>query len=75
MSDEADISEPRQSLILASTIKLVTDQQKARLGLPSLTHCIECGNKIPEKRREAEQGCELCVKCKAGEEKGGRFWL
>jgi len=74
MSDEADVSEPRQSLILASTIKLVTDQQKARLGLPSLERCRECGDKIPEKRREAEPGCELCVKCKAWEEKGGRFW-
>ena len=74
MSDEADISEPRQSLILASTIKLVTDQQKARLCIPSLERCRECGDKIPEKRRAAVPGCTLCVECQKWADKGGGFW-
>ncbi len=74
MSDDADISEPRQSLLLANTIKRVTDQQKAGQGRPSLTHCRECGEKIPDKRRLAEHGCELCVKCKSWLEKYGGFF-
>jgi len=30
---------------------------------PSLTHCEECGDEIPEKRRTAIRGCRLCVFC------------
>lgn len=27
------------------------------------THCEECGEEIPVKRREAVPGCRLCVEC------------
>jgi phage/conjugal plasmid C-4 type zinc finger TraR family protein len=30
---------------------------------PSLTHCEECGEEIPEKRRTAIRGVRLCVYC------------
>jgi len=29
----------------------------------SETHCKECGEPIPEKRREAAPGCRFCVPC------------
>jgi phage/conjugal plasmid C-4 type zinc finger TraR family protein len=38
----------------------------ARSRLPkgeSLTHCEECGNEIPQARREAVAGVRLCVDC------------
>ena len=38
----------------------------ARSRLPtgeSLTHCAECGNDIPEPRRQAIKGVRLCVSC------------
>jgi len=38
----------------------------ARSRLPtgeSLTHCEECGNDIPEPRRQAIKGVRLCVSC------------
>ncbi len=38
----------------------------ARSRLPtgqSLTHCEECGNDIPEARRQAIAGVRLCVTC------------
>ncbi|UTW01932.1 DksA/TraR family C4-type zinc finger protein [Amphritea atlantica] len=35
----------------------------------SLTHCEECDNPIPEKRREAIPGIRLCIKCQAEAEK------
>jgi phage/conjugal plasmid C-4 type zinc finger TraR family protein len=38
----------------------------ARSRLPtgeSLTHCEECGNDIPEARRQAIKGVRLCVSC------------
>ena len=39
---------------------------RARAGLaagPSLTHCAECGDEIPEGRRQAIPGVRLCVQC------------
>lgn len=40
----------------------------ARARLPkgeSLTHCAECGEQIPEKRRKAVPGVKLCVPCQS----------
>ena len=31
----------------------------------SLTHCAECDEEIPQKRREAIPGVKLCVDCAA----------
>jgi phage/conjugal plasmid C-4 type zinc finger TraR family protein len=31
---------------------------------PSLTHCEDCGEEIPEQRRLLVQACRLCVYCK-----------
>lgn len=41
---------------------------------PGLSECEECGEEIPEKRREAVPGCRLCVKCQSDLERarGGR---
>lgn len=36
---------------------------------PSLTHCEECGDEIPEARRMAIKGCRLCVYCKQAAER------
>jgi phage/conjugal plasmid C-4 type zinc finger TraR family protein len=40
--------------------------QRAKSQLPagdSLSHCAECGNDIPEARRMALPGVQLCVAC------------
>ncbi|MCP4332635.1 MAG: DksA/TraR family C4-type zinc finger protein [Gammaproteobacteria bacterium] len=40
--------------------------ERARSHLPkgeSLTHCEECGDDIPEARRQAVAGVRLCVRC------------
>ncbi len=29
----------------------------------SATHCRECGEEIPERRRELVAGCQRCVSC------------
>jgi len=42
--------------------------KRARAQLPSgpsLTHCEECGEAIPEARRQAVPGVRLCVDCQA----------
>lgn len=53
--------------------------KRARQRLPegeSLTHCEECGESIPQARREAVPGVRLCIECqteldKAQSENGG----
>ncbi|PMJ92858.1 TraR/DksA C4-type zinc finger protein [Vibrio sp. 10N.261.55.A7] len=32
--------------------------------------CNECGEKIPQARREASQGCDYCIHCQALADKG-----
>ncbi|SDE49769.1 DksA/TraR family C4-type zinc finger protein [Limimaricola pyoseonensis] len=32
----------------------------------SATHCVECDEPIPERRREAIPGVKLCVECQSG---------
>lgn len=34
-----------------------------RPGQPSLTHCVDCGEEIPDRRRKAIPGCERCTGC------------
>ena len=29
------------------------------------THCVECGDEIPERRRQAVPGVRTCVKCQS----------
>ncbi len=46
--------------------------QLARQRLPggnSLTHCTECGEEIPEARRQAVPGVRFCVRCQEELEK------
>lgn len=46
---------------------------KVRSKLPSgesLMYCLECGNKIPEARRNALLGVKFCVICQSQFEKG-----
>lgn len=41
---------------------------RARASIPAgeaLTHCVECGEAIPERRRQAVPGVRLCVPCQS----------
>jgi phage/conjugal plasmid C-4 type zinc finger TraR family protein len=43
---------------------------RAKIGVgPGLTHCQECGDKIPKARRLAVPGVSLCVDCQEYAEK------
>ncbi len=47
----------------------ITDEvMRARARLPageSRTHCVECGEEIPEARRRAMPGVRTCVPCQS----------
>ena len=36
----------------------------------SREHCKDCGQAIPEKRRQAAVGCTRCIRCQTACEKG-----
>lgn len=38
----------------------------------SLTHCAECGEPIPEARRQAQPGVRLCIACQTGADRAYR---
>lgn len=41
----------------------------------SSLYCCECGEPIPEARREAIPGCSLCVYCQQTEEKRSKHGI
>lgn len=46
--------------------------ERARSQLPrgeSLSHCEECGEAIPQARREAVRGVRLCIACQSERDK------
>ncbi len=49
-----------------ATVKDAIGRAKSQLPQgPSLTHCAECGNEIPEARRSAIRGVRLCIACQS----------
>ena len=52
--------------------------KRARAQLPagpSLSHCEECGEAIPEARRQAVPGVRLCVACQEARDNDQAFSL
>ncbi len=52
--------------------------KRARAQLPagpSLEHCEECGEPIPEARRQAVPGVRLCLACQSERDKDQAFAL
>jgi phage/conjugal plasmid C-4 type zinc finger TraR family protein len=47
-----------------ATVKDAVTRAKSRLPQgPSLSHCAECGDEIPQARRDAIAGVRLCLTC------------
>ena len=60
MADLADIAQAHIETVAAAAVKNAS--AKGYTGKSSL-YCCECGEPIPEARREAVPGCSLCVCC------------
>jgi len=60
MADVIDAAQERADLILESQI------QAARISTTGVSsmYCLDCDRPIPEERRAALPGVELCVYCK-----------
>lgn len=59
--DEIDDSQKAERLYREEA--LGNRKRVGRPGWTSLTHCIDCGEEIPEKRRLAIEGCQRCRDC------------
>jgi len=68
--DEADLAQEMESLFFRHSLAAARGPAQNR---PSKTHCTECGEKIPEKRREMMPGCERCVRCQTIFEQPGGY--
>lgn len=65
MSDIIDIAQQREAEFLAEALTKhrITDA-------PSHSHCIDCGEAIPEARRMALRGVKRCIACQTEHEEG-----
>lgn len=56
------------------TIKDAVEAARLRLGSgEAATHCEECGDPIPQKRRQALPGARTCVGCQLARDKTRSF--
>jgi len=60
MADQIDQAQQRQAKYLQHSLDRVA---ASRPNGPSLECCEDCGGRIPEKRRQAVQGCTRCITC------------
>ena len=60
-----------------STVQDAVERARRQLahGGESLEYCEECGEKIPDKRRELIPGVRLCVKCQAARDEENKSTL
>lgn len=60
MPDDMDFVQERQAEFNADSLREHWRNQKLGVGL---THCEECGEPIPEARRQAKPDATHCVSC------------
>lgn len=72
MADEADTANDYAEQARAMAIRNISDHM--RRTSEALENCAECGEPIPQARREAMPGCEHCIKCQSWLDKGNKFY-
>ncbi|RKT65581.1 TraR/DksA family transcriptional regulator [Rahnella aquatilis] len=70
MADVIDTAQERADLILSAQIQAA----RATVAGISAMFCLECNRPIPEERRAALPGVELCVYCKELAELNSRHY-
>lgn len=64
--DDADAAQPLEELALRAAVAAMRRVGGRNEG----TDCLACGEVIPEGRRRAVPGCELCFECQDRLERG-----
>lgn len=66
--DESDIARAEERL-LHSIHNATTLISRTLEASEDNTHCVDCGNEIPERRRKAAPFSKRCIDCQEGFEK------
>lgn len=69
MMDEGDLAKARAE---EATADALADWQRRQPTGPGLSHCIDCEEEIPLRRRQALPGAVRCIDCQTVYEKGGK---
>lgn len=67
MTDIADLAQQREGQFLAQSL---AKQAQKNTAMVSNYYCKDCGEVIPQTRREVVQGCTRCVVCQEYAERG-----
>ncbi|MDO4434732.1 MAG: TraR/DksA C4-type zinc finger protein [Alysiella sp.] len=62
--DQANEAAERFQAVALNRIRLPEDKTRY-----SYSHCMDCGEPIPQARQKAVAGCKLCVLCQEDAEK------
>ena len=63
--EEAELGQLHAIHLNMNALAAVQRQLEAQSQLEPAKECVECGDAIPEARRQAIPGVQLCVHCKA----------
>ena len=61
--EEAEVAQILSITQSASAVAAVQEQLRKQAEQPSLSECEDCGEDIPEQRRQMIRGCTRCVYC------------
>ncbi len=67
-----DFGDQAQKINEAHLARAIAGARMAEPSAPSAAECRECGEPIPQRRREAMPGVQLCLDCQRESE--GGFW-
>lgn len=60
MTDNIDLASDQEEFLREMALR---NQRMACSPRPSATYCEDCGQPIPEQRRQLVKGCMTCVDC------------
>ena len=63
MADLIDRAEEAEDHQRSDAITAIQQKQREQAQAGSLSHCMDCGNEIPEARRKAVKGVRRCIDC------------
>lgn len=69
MSDHIDKAVERETELRDDALAKIKRLQLEQSARPSLSECESCGSEIPEARRRAVPGVQLCISCQTAFEK------
>ena len=70
--EEAEIAQIRSLQLHATALNKVQEKLAEQRKFESFKECAECGEDIPEARRQAIKGVRLCIYCQELEEHRNR---